>query len=237
MVTGIKENILHYYQKIIDDRNHRYCSWEHCYSCFQTIRVTKNQENLQLATLHLAFFLASWGMYRPSAELLQKDYRVHSRIVEELLREKYLQLWDLDFDTIEKEGPEVGLTIQLAKQLKLIYADLKLRPTDTLVTKVLLGTLGCIPAYDILFRTGVTFWNQELCKNLKSRFPARLGIASYYGLINFYREYKLELKEAQSFIAKDGKSYPIMKLADMYFWNLGLQKAKERKSIRAAFVG
>lgn len=56
---------------------------------------------------------------------------------------------------------------------------LHVSPTDTLVTKVLLGTLGCIPAYDTFFINGVTCWS--------------------------------------------GITYPVMKLADMYFWSLGYQ--------------
>lgn len=40
-------------------------------------------------SLQLAFYLASWGMYRGSSFLLQKDYRIHIPVVKELLRNKY----------------------------------------------------------------------------------------------------------------------------------------------------
>ena len=40
-------------------------------------------------------------------------------------------------------------------------------------------------------------------------------------MIDFYREHKVEFKEAQGFIEKGGKSYPVMRLADLYFHNVG----------------
>jgi hypothetical protein len=151
VVFGIEEGILLFYKEILDDQYHRYRSWENCYSCFQRLQSSKSEADVDSATLHLAFYLASWGMYRGSSRLLQKDYKVHTRIVQELLEAKYNQLWHLDFDTVNTKGPEVSLVIQLVKRINHIYADLQVSPTETLVTKVLLGTFGCIPAYDTLF--------------------------------------------------------------------------------------
>jgi len=42
--------------------------------------------------LHLAFYLASWGMYRGSSKLLQKDYKVHATSVKELMKKEYINL-------------------------------------------------------------------------------------------------------------------------------------------------
>jgi len=223
LVTSVKENILLFYEEIEDDPYHRYRSWEHCYACFQRLQSSQSEETIDVATLRLAFYLASWGMYRGSSQLLQKDYRIHTRIVLELLETKYSQLWRLDFDSIADTAPEISLVIQLAKRLGRVYAELGVSPTDTLVTKVLLGTFGCIPAYDTLFIRGVTHWNRALLSQCQPKFPARFGINSYRGLIDFYREHKDEIKEAQTHISKYGIEYPVMKLADMYFWNLGYQ--------------
>jgi hypothetical protein len=223
METGIKACILLFNQEMRKEQFHRYFSWEHCYSFFQKLRHMKSEENLEKATLHLAFYLASWGMYRGSSKLLQKDYRVHTRIVKELLEDKYNQLWYMDFDTIDPEGPEVGLVFQVEERLEHIYHDLNVSPTKTLITKVLLGTFGCIPAYDELFRNGVTYWNKKLPEEFIPKFPAQFGNSSYQGLISFYRENKKEIRQAQQVITEKGMNYPIMKLADMYFWNLGYQ--------------
>ena len=64
-----------FYKKIEDDKYHRYKSWEHCYRYF---KKNKNKElNYDYAALQLAFYLASWGMYRGSSILLWKDYKIH----------------------------------------------------------------------------------------------------------------------------------------------------------------
>ena len=59
------------------NKNHRYLSWEHCYEAFGN-----PNNSIDYLALHLAFYLASWGMYRGSTELLQKDYKIHIPVVE-----------------------------------------------------------------------------------------------------------------------------------------------------------
>lgn len=77
-----------FYNDLKVDENGRYRSWEHCYSHF--IKARGSQEiDYDYLSLQLAFYLASWGMYRGSSFLLQKDYKVHIPVVEELLSEKY----------------------------------------------------------------------------------------------------------------------------------------------------
>ena len=46
-------------------------------------RSKENDVNLDYLSLQLAFYLASWGMYRGSSFLIQKDYRVHIPVVRE----------------------------------------------------------------------------------------------------------------------------------------------------------
>lgn len=77
-----------FYNDLKGDENGRYRSWEHCYSHF--IKARGSQEiDYDYLSLQLAFYLASWGMYRGSSFLLQKDYKVHIPVVKELLSEKY----------------------------------------------------------------------------------------------------------------------------------------------------
>jgi hypothetical protein len=217
----VRENILRFYKEIEHDQYHRYSSWEHCYSFIQNIQRagSKTAEFIDIATLHLAFYLASWGMYRGSSELLQKDYKIHTQIVQEILDDKYRRLWRINFDV----QPETDLVILLAKRLRQIYSGLGISPTDTLITKVILGTLGCTPAYDTFFINGVTYWKKELPSEYSPKFPARFGPNSYRGLVDFYRGHRQAFEDAQGHIAHRGIIYPVMKLADMYFWSLGYQ--------------
>jgi hypothetical protein len=233
-VTGVRDAVLLYYKEILRDQYHRYRSWEHCYSHFQGLESTRSEQSIDTTTLHLAFYLASWGMYRGSSQLLQKNYQVHAAVVRELLRQEYSCLWHLDFDLLAKESQEVNLVFELAKRLRSIYADLHVSPTDTLVTKVLLGTFGCIPAYDTLFINGVTYWNEEVTQGLREQFPARFGVGSYRGLIGLYRAHKREFMEAREFIAGHSMNYPPMKLVDMYFWSLGNQLVSQARTTAPA---
>ena len=77
-----------FYGELQKDKNGRYRSWEYCYLNFGKARKETNPD-LDYLSLQLAFYLASWGMYRGSSFLLQKDYKVHIPVIEELLKEKY----------------------------------------------------------------------------------------------------------------------------------------------------
>lgn len=53
--------------------NQRYSSFDYCYNYFYSFyKVNKiselaNEKNLQNSCLQLGFYLASWGMFRPSS--------------------------------------------------------------------------------------------------------------------------------------------------------------------------
>ncbi|RJQ48226.1 MAG: hypothetical protein C4528_03440 [Gammaproteobacteria bacterium] len=162
-------------------------------------------------------------MYRGSSFLLWKDYRIHIPVVQELLSKKYSPLWRLSFNSLHNDSPEITLLFDLANYLKDIYkrsagkingGPKEASPTDTLITKILLGTMGCTPAYDRYFIDGVRY--------LKKPFTS-FSKHSYGMLLDFYRQNSKEILDAQRVIAKTGITYPIMKLVDMYFWNIGSQ--------------
>lgn len=167
-------------------------------------------------------------MYRGSSRLLQKDYKVHIPTVRELLDDRYTSLWQLDFDSIDSGSPEIELLFQLVGKLGQIYKKVNVSPTDTLITKILLGTLCCTPAYDQWFVNGVKVWKRY--KKPNQKFPASFGRNSYLGLIEFYRQNTKGLNAAQAIIAQCGITYPVMKLVDMYFWNLGYQEAQNKRT-------
>ena len=52
-----------FYNDLKADENGRYRSWEHCYSHFIKARESK-EVDYDYLSLQLAFYLASWGMYR-----------------------------------------------------------------------------------------------------------------------------------------------------------------------------
>ena len=83
-----------FYDDARANENGRSRSWEHCYRVFRDAR-TDPSPDYDYLSLHLAFYLASWGMYRGSCFILQKDYKVHTPIVEEILKPEYDCLFGL----------------------------------------------------------------------------------------------------------------------------------------------
>ena len=88
--TQIEKKVLEFYSELIENENHRFESWEHCYinfkKTFKKTIITEREKDI--LSLHLAFYLASWGMYRGSSFILQKDYKVFYSVVDLLIAEK-----------------------------------------------------------------------------------------------------------------------------------------------------
>lgn len=215
----ISTKILKFHAQLDGDDNHRYKSWEHCYQYF-----IQEKTDIDTACLQMAFYLASWGMYRGSSFLLWKDYLIHKEVVEHLLKHKHLQ--KLNFtDTTENEIQEIFELISWVKNwyqnnIEFVNGEKKkVNVTDTLATKIILGALGCIPAYDRYFIDGIR--NKGLsysCLKLKNFSP----------VVNFYKKNKDSFLHANSEIVKrNGISYPPMKLVDMYFWEIGYELDKK----------
>lgn len=76
MRNGIISIIEKYLLGITTDEFHRYKSWD---NCFQAFSVSKQTE---IQVLELAFYLASWGMYRGSSGLLQKNHLIHKGVAD-----------------------------------------------------------------------------------------------------------------------------------------------------------
>ena len=176
---------------------------------------------MKLACLHLSFYLASWGMYRGSSFLLWKDYLVHREVVKRILSLQHLR--NIDFS--ERCAAEIDEIFELSSWIRNWYQQniryvngtaKKIHVTDTLVTKILLGTLGCIPAYDRYFIEGL---------RSKGLSHSTLTKKHFLSVVEFYKRNKDDFDSVQQSInRKSGIYYPAMKLVDMYFWQLGFEK-------------
>lgn len=217
--------------------NSRYKSWEHCFLFFENEVYKKDitEKTLDHASLHLAFYLASWGMMRGSTFLLQSDYKVHKDLIERvLLNPIYEPLWNFNFLNPSKAEIDNYLSLLFDKTSGIIYQVTNAytynsqgeigKPTDTLITKILMGTLGCTPAYDRYFMEGIAYVQNNSKEDIK--FVQRLSPDSLKALVEFVNRNKDEL----CFLNKKlDMEYPIMKLIDMYFWTIGLNEEIERK--------
>lgn len=224
-MSDIKEIInqgLKFYNKLREDENGRYRSWEYCYKIFHDAHTSNNVDDdfIDYLCLHLSFYLASWGMYRGSSFLLQRDYKVHKPVIKILLEDKYNSLWGIEINQYKNIENQEKLK-DLVSRIKEVYNEIRLgvketipknELSDTLVTKVLMGTLGCVPAYDRYFISGV--------RNEKAA-SGNFNIRSILELVEFYNKYYDDFEQARKQMTVCEMEYPQMKILDSCFWQVG----------------
>ena len=210
----IPEKILAYHGDLAGNEHHRYRSWEHCYRFFQRLTPSEMASQRDSAALQLGFYLASWGMYRGSSFLLQHAYTVHLGVIDCLAALRFSSLWEREFGSDKNDLTLVPTVLAVIRAIREAYAPFG-QPTDTLVTKVILGTLGCLPACDRYFLDG--FKSQGFSYSyLNEPFVKRILL--------FCGNNLADLRGEQERIERSsGVHYPIMKLVDMYFWQLGYE--------------
>lgn len=206
-ITKVVEDFIKRDQILPDGR---YKSWEYCFDFFQH---KFKQKNWDLASLMLAFYLASWGMYRGSSFLLQYTYTIHIEPLKIIFSQRYRILREKKI----LQDSEISLLFQLVNELQDFYLKKhhNIRPSivskdqvsETLISKILMGVLGNIPAYDRFVKAGLK----------KSKISHRMSPTSYNQLVNFYHKHYKEIKS----LTKKYPYYPPMKLLDMYFLTLG----------------
>lgn len=225
-IASIIENGDQFVNLLRSDENGRYKSWEHCYSTFAKFKGKALTDNdVDFLCLHLSFYLASWGMYRGSSFLLQKDYKVHATAIRELMKNEYINLWAVRCESYIFESNNLQKLSLLTSTLKQIYNDIRISAnkainreipaqpiSDTLITKILMGTLGCVPAYDRFFCDGV-----KKCGIASALYNSK----SIHNLSKFYVDNSKDLENWRHFISYEGVEYPQMKVLDMCFWQIG----------------
>ncbi len=215
------------YEELEKDPNSRFRSWEYCYKSFSNARKNPNPDYDYLC-LQLAFYLASWGMYRGSSFLLQKDYKIHREAVEIILSRHYDCLLGLECENLKK--PEIQdclneLYSLLEKHYEGIRAEVKGMTIENdispiLITKILLGTLACVPAYDEYFCNAVRSKKHNVTTGVYS-------IDSVLKLAEFYENNKSFFEEKRLQYKFDNEFYPQMKYLDMALWKIGIDEKGE----------
>lgn len=218
--------ILKYYAEQCQGATARGRSWDYCNRFFR--EHWRDLESVQdIAALHLGCFLASWGMYRGSSFLSQRAYTVHEPVIEVLASPKFSELWQRDIGSDDEDIALAGTIKEVVDQVDAAYRKIDIEykeitgknpqdSMDTVVTKVLLGTVGCLPARDSLFEQGFKHakpWpytnGSRNCRFVKNT-------------LNFCIDNRQQLAKLQSEIVDLwGRPYPLMKLVDMHFWQIG----------------
>ncbi len=135
---------------------HRYSSFDYCFNHFQGHRGRaadlSSPEGMELSCLHLGFYLASWGMLRGSSVLLRRSIKHYSQLVETIASSPG-EVWEIDAH--HYTGDAIELILATARQVRAALPD---GGSDILVTKIMLGVFGCVPAFDTYFKRGFGVW-------------------------------------------------------------------------------
>ena len=150
--SEIKKCLTNYLSNL--DPNERYASYDYCYNYFRSF-VDLNQTselasdaNNQNSCIQLGFYLASWGMYRGSSQLLQKSAKELEKVIK-IIASTDPALFKIDVHNYDKEI--IRQMLDLKDRLQNAFTH---PATTTLLTKTMLGVFGCIPAFDSYFVRG-----------------------------------------------------------------------------------
>lgn len=220
------EVIRHYVSAIRNEEHHRYASWDQCFEAFS------REIPDEYSALNLGFYLASWGMYRGSGGLLQKNHLVHKGVVEIIFQNKYRKIKCREGLEVDRGDLEVILDLKekLSRHYKMIEfkrgnnPPKSISPTNTLISKIMLGTLGCVPAYDRFFIRGL--------KQVGMRYKS-FSKQSLLELFDLISNEKMEIKNIQNFVMEQlGHHYPAMKIVDMFFWQVGFNSSNKGEQLK-----
>lgn len=165
-------------------------------------------------------------MYRGSSFLLQKDYKVLSPIVEEILKPEYDCLFGFTCADLRKSEVQMMLATvydYIATYFHPIRKEVAGREVTTpvspvLITKILMGTLGRVPAYDRFLQDGVATYKVT---------TREYSLESVLRLVDFYEEHNDRHEEARRGMRTEDLVYPQMKLLDMGFWQIGFEASSK----------
>ena len=201
------------YDSMKDDPHHRYLSWEYCHEAFRLNRRPQIDATIDYLCLHLAWYLASWGMLRNSF-LMQKDYKIHADVVRLIYQPEWDDLWDLSPEKLSQEY-YADRIMKLSESITEAYvASGAGIPTDTLLTKILLGTVGCVPAYDRYFKKALADTGAA---------PQVFSAKSIRTLGNLYLDHEDEFEKLRKHCGSRIE-YPAAKILDMCFFEYGFQR-------------
>lgn len=215
---------------------HRYVSYDFCYLYFQRNKGFLGNVNMENSCMHLWSYLASWGMLRGSSVLLQRSPACLKELVAYFDSICHSVVWDVDVDSYASHKSEI---LQVYNDISQIMERIMnhnesnippkiTKPSPTLITKIMLGVFGCVPALD-----------QYFCKTFRGLYGGfyELGSKELDRIGSFYeQEQHKELIDSIRIpvLDFDGKKtelyYKKAKLIDMYGFVHGQELSKNNST-------
>ena len=192
----------------------RYASFDFCFNYFQGARASGTLDQLldddkvEMTCLQLGFYLASWGMFRGRAEIMQRSSHALKPVVETLIQADSA-LWTIDAPDLRSHADEV---VALAQRIRESFGE-NASISDTLTTKILLGVMGSVPAFDQYFRKGfaVSTFSKNSVRKVGQFYEETREIVDSFEI------------ETLDFLTGSGtgRLYPKSKIIDMGFFISG----------------
>lgn len=216
--TDIESLVADYKSK--SQPNDRLASFDYCYNYFRT--TNDLTLDIEKSCLVLGFYLASWGMFRGSSFLLQKSIK-HFEPIIRYIATLDKSVWNIDVDEYDEKNIQTIIEIYNEIKSRLIDKD---NSDLTLITKILLGVFGFIPAFDNYFCNSFREISNGQCGFRK------LNLKSISFLKTFYESNKTTIDrlsaETYTINFSTGQpttiNYPKAKIIDMYGFTSGLKK-------------
>ena len=210
---------------------HRFASWDYCYGLAQCMYARKKDltdSDYDYMALNLAFYLASWGMYRGSSFLLDKSYKIHIEPVKRVFSKDELWKGPLSSSELTAFGRELANVYGVGDEVKASNDGISGNMTDTLFTKILLGLTGNVIAYDRYCKTALSFleFGRNFFRRNSDTSWDRLrnnGFASLADILSVIKASypKVEFKDGRYVQTSEYVSYPAEKNVDMFLFVLG----------------
>jgi hypothetical protein len=215
--TDIQKKVDNFLSKSNPDD--RYTSFDYCYNYFRTTPPDILLKDTEKSCLTLGFYLASWGMFRGSSFLLQKSVK-HFQPTIEYIATVDKSAWSIDVNNYNEQN--IQTIIKIYNDIKAHVIQSKNQDL-TLITKILLGVFGFIPAFDSYF-----------CDSFRQISKGQLGFRkvntkSLIFIQQFYEANRetIDKLSAQTFTTdfttgqKTKINYPKAKIIDMYGFSYG----------------
>lgn len=201
-----------------NEKELRYSSFDYCFNYFQNSTFQELEINIEKSCLELAFFLASWGMLRSRSKLFQKSLKYYEPLIKYIiqLKKENNKIWNIDLNNYSNENIEIILEVY--KKIRNLITKDNSTTHIVLVSKIMLGVFGCIPAHDRYVTETFRIVFKDRCK-----FRS-INKKSLLCLKDFYESNKIEIDSLQNTITtiefKTGNytkiKYSKAKIIDMY---------------------
>lgn len=217
----ITRNISEY----LNDRSpiKRYSSFDYCFNYFgefydhDNIEAIASPINMQFSCLQIGFYLASWGMLRGSSFLLQKSAKHYEQLIS-VIAKMPNDYWKIDLDTYSDKT--ISLLLEIHQHIFNALGEEGEFASTTLVTKIMLGVFGNVPALDDYFCKGFgssKSFNNTLLRKISDYYHTNKEEFDGYKIKTISFDTRLETN----------RYYTKAKLIDMVGFIEGIKKSKK----------